>query len=61
MDKRKGDLFWIFSVIIILLSVLRYSGRLFSISTYKEAFIVILGTFLFIGLLLFLYRYISNK
>lgn len=61
MDKRKSGLYWIFVVTILLLTILRYSGRLFSLSTYRETFIVLLGGFLLVGLLIFLYKYLSNK
>lgn len=61
MNKLKTAQFSILVVLIILLAIFRHSGRLFSLSTYTETFVVLLGGFLLIGLLLLLYKYLSTK
>lgn len=61
MNKNKNSVFWLFATILFILTILRFSGRLFSLSTYKEVFIVLLIGFLLIGALLILYRHLSNK
>ena len=56
MNKSWGILYWILVIIIILLTILRYSGRLFSLSTYQEVFVLTAGALLVIGLLFYVYK-----
>ena len=57
MNKNNSSLFWMFILIIFILTILRYSVNLFALSTYKEVFIVLAGGFLLIGLIMWLYKY----
>lgn len=56
MNKKGKKLFWMFVVIIFILNIMRHSGRLFSLSTYKETFIVLAGGFLLIGFIMWVFR-----
>lgn len=61
MGKRRNGFCWIFIVIILVLTLLRYSGRLLPLSTYRDIFIVLLSGFLFVGLLIYVYKYLLNR
>ena len=51
MNKKRPPIFWVFIIAMVLLTLLRYSGSLFGVSTYGETAIVVVGVVVVIGLL----------
>lgn len=56
MNKKRPPIFWVFIIAMVLLTLLRYSGSLFGVSTYGETAIVVVGVVVVIGLLFWVYK-----
>lgn len=56
MNKKRPPIFWVFIIATVLLTLLRYSGSLFGVSTYGETAIVVVGVVVVIGLLFWGYK-----
>lgn len=56
MNKKRPPIFWVFIIAMVLLTLFRYSGTLFGVSTYGETAIVVVGVVVVIGLLFWGYK-----
>jgi len=56
MNKKRPPIFWVFIIAMVLLTLLRYSGSLFGVSTYGETAIVVVGAVVVVGLLFWGYK-----
>lgn len=56
MNKKRPPIFWVFIIAMVLLTLLRYGGSLFGVSTYGETAIVVVGAVVVIGLLFWGYK-----